>query len=132
MKRFLLSLVMIFTVTCAFSQIFTYRSTAFAYKTNSGYGWSDWSSWQSSSVKITINFNTDIITIYSPTTQRLKAVAGPNEYVDASGGSNAAFRCYDMVDNCYCELRLRQESNGNSQMYLTYSNIMYVYNVRRI
>ena len=131
MKRFLLMLVMVFTVTYASAQIYSYRTTEFAFKTMNSYGsWNNWTDWESSDVLITINFNTDVVTIYSPKTQVYKITEFTRKFTDNSGGNQVEFRFIDQ-DYDRGTMRLRIERNGNSQLYVEFANVIWVYNVRR-
>ena len=131
MKRFLLMLVMVFTVTYVSAQIYSYRTTEFAFKTMNSYGsWNNWTDWESSDVLITINFNTDVVTIYSPKTQVYKITEFTRKFTDNSGGNQVEFRFIDQ-DYDRGTMRLRIERNGNSQLYVEFANVIWVYNVRR-
>ena len=130
----------VFMLICALSialpseikaQVYTYRTTGYAYKKVNSYGnWNDWSEWLDSDMSMVINFNTDQIVIYSPTTQRYKITKHVRNYTDNSGGKQVEFAAVDQ-DGDKCHIRLRIEKNGNSQIYIEFSNIMWVYNVRR-
>lgn len=133
MKRLLSTVILtvLVSVTCL-AQVYTYRTTDYAYKqVNSSTGkWSGWSDWQDSNMTMVINFNTDVVTIFSPTTQRYKITKFVREFTDNSGGKQVEFAFVDQ-DGDKGHMRLRIEKNGNSQVYVEFSNIMWVYNVRR-
>lgn len=134
MKKILLTLILFFSfVSISFAQIQFYKTTAFAQATvyNNIYQWTDW---QKSNMNISIDLNSDIIIIYSPITQIYKvygAYNNGNMYLDNSGGKNIKFYVIDQ-DGDKGEIRLRVERNGNSQLYVDFSNIAWVYNVVRI
>lgn len=108
-----------------------YQATSFAYKTTNYYGnWSAWSDWQYSDVKIKFETHKDIIVIYSKDIQAFAIYDTLNPPYDPNG-QQVAFAAYD-GDGVKCHIRLRIENNGNSQIYCEYSNIIYVYNVKRI
>ena len=127
-------LILLFTLLIgleAYSQIYTYRTTDYAYKkTNSSGQWMQWSDWQDSNMRVVINFNTDVVTIYSPTTQRYNITKFIRNFTDNSGGKQVEFAFIDQ-DGDKGHMRLRIETNGNSQIYIEFNNIMWVYNVRR-
>ena len=115
----------------ALGQVYTYRTTGYAYKQVNSYGnWTNWSDWQDSDMTMVINFNTDVVTIYSPTTQRYKITKFIRNFTDNSGGKQVEFAFVDQ-DGDKGHMRLRIETNGNSQVYIEFTNIMWVYNVRR-
>lgn len=116
-------------IVAANAQVQYYRSTAYAQANvyNGRYVWSDW---QSSNMTITINLNTDMITIYSPRTQIYRVVSAGDAYNDSNGGRQVSFKVIDQ-DGDRGTIRLRIESNGNSQIYVDFSNVAWVYNVVR-
>lgn len=134
MKKFLLIFILLFSFafTSANAQVQYYRTTAYAeaYIYNGRYVWSDW---QSSNMTLVINLNTDVITIYSPKIQVYKVYGTANNgnaYTDSSGGVNIKFYVIDQ-DGDKGEVRLRIESNGNSQVYVDFFNVAFVWNVVR-
>lgn len=136
MKKFLLTLVLMLSLSFSVpvevkAQIYTYRTTGYAIKKVNSYGnWTDWSAWQDSDLSMVINFNTDMVTIYSPKTQRYKITEFVRNFTDDSGGKQVEFVFIDQ-DGDRGHMRLRIETNGNSQIYIEFSNIIWVYNVRR-
>ena len=129
MKRFLMIFALLLSIVAANAQVQYYRSTAYAQANvyNGRYVWSDW---QSSNMTITINLNTDMITIYSPRTQIYRVVSAVDAYNDSNGGRQVSFKVIDQ-DGDRGTIRLRIESNGNSQIYVDFSNVAWVYNVVR-
>lgn len=117
----------------AAAQIQYYKTTAYAEARvyNGRYVWGDW---QKSDMVLVINTDTDVIKIYSPTTQTYIVYGTANNgdaYTDSSGGRNVKFYVIDQ-DGDKGEIRLRIEKNGNSQIYVDFNNIAWVYNVVRV
>ena len=113
------------------AQVQYYRTTAFACKTTNAYGnWTDWTDWEYSNMTITINLNNDVVKIYSPTTQTYRITQYLRNFTDNSGGKQIEFKFIDQ-DGDRGHMRLRVESNGNSQIYIEFANCMWVYNVVR-
>lgn len=129
MKRFLMIFALLLSIVAANAQVQYYRSTAYA-QANVYNGCYVWSDWQSSNMTITINLNTDMITIYSPRTQIYRVVSAGDAYNDSNGGRQVSFKVIDQ-DGDRGTIRLRIESNGNSQIYVDFSNVAWVYNVVR-
>ena len=134
MKKFLFVLMLMlgFTFTSANAQVQYYRTTAYdeARVYNGPYVWSDW---QKSDRTLVINLNTDVITIYSPRIQIYRVYGTANNgnaYTDSSGGTNIKFYVIDQ-DGDRGEVRLRIERNGNSQIYVDFNNVAFVWNVVR-
>lgn len=111
------------------AQIQYYKSTAFAEAKiyNGTYYWSDW---QSSNIVITLNLNTDVITIYSPKTQVYKVYKTGEASNDSKGGRQVTFYVIDQ-DSDKGTVRLRIDKNGNSQIYIDFSNVGWCYSVVR-
>lgn len=114
------------------AQVYSYRTTEFAYKEVNSYGnWTNWSSWEPSNIPMTIDFGNDLVVIYSNTKQIYQIIEHVRNYTDNSGGTQMEFRFIDQ-DGDRGTMRLRIERNGNSQVYIEFSNIMWVYNVRKV
>jgi len=113
------------------AQVYYFRTTGFAYKQINSYGhWTDWTDWQSSDMLITMNLDTDVVRIYSKTPQTYRITQHVRNFTDENGGKQVEFRFIDQ-DNDRGAMRLRIERNGNSQIYIDFNNIMWVYNVVR-
>lgn len=106
-----------------------YRSTSFAMAkiVNSHYYWGDW---QKSNVSISLDLTNDIIAIYSRVKQVYYVTQTGNSYTDESGGRQVQFYVVDQ-DRDRGTIRLRIETNGNSQIYVDFSDVAWVYNVVR-
>lgn len=130
MKKFLLMLLMTLTLSAtAFSQTQWYRTSEIAmrYKQN-GY-WTDWTDWERCVVNVSFDLVNDVITIYSAKTQRYKVIRTETPPYD-SGGKQVKFYICDQ-DGDYGHIRLRIENSGNSQIYVDFADVSWVYNVRR-
>ena len=130
MKKFIFIFLMIFGfVISSQAQIQYYKTTSFAEAKiyNGTYYWGDW---QSSNMVLTINLNTDVITIYSPKTQVYKVYKTGNVFTDSKDGKQVTFYVIDQ-DYDKGTVRLRIESNGNSQVYIDFLNCAWCYNVIR-
>lgn len=130
MKKFIFIFLMIFGfVTFSHAQIQYYKTTSFAEAKiyNGKYYWGDW---QPSDMVLTINLNTDVITIYSPKTQIYKVYKTGDAFTDNKGGRQVTFYVIDQ-DYDKGTVRLRIESNGNSQVYIDFLNCAWCYNVIR-
>ena len=131
MKKLFLLFFTALTFTIVKAQTYYYNATSFAYKAVNSYGyWTNWTDWESCNVPIVMDYDNDVVTIYSNRTQIYKITKYIRKYTDSSGGSQVEF---NFVDQDYDRgvMRLRVERNGNSQIYVGFTNIMWVYNVRR-
>ena len=128
----LITMMMLFCVTNNVSaQTYYYKTYQFAIKYKTNNGWSNWSDWQSSNMKMKIDMDDDIIVIYSEKVQVYRVLEDGGSYTDESGGRQQKFFVIDQDDD-YGYVRLRIEKNGNSQVYVDFADVMWVYNVKRI
>ena len=135
MRNFLLTLLFVIgfiTPINTYAETYYYRTTEFAYKQINDYGrWTNWSDWEESNILISINLSTDVVVIFSPRTQRYKITDHVRNYTDNSGGKQSEYKFIDQ-DGDIGSMRLRKEKNGNSQLYIEFSNIMWVYNIKQV
>ena len=130
-KKFILLLLSLFIGASAYAQVIWYKAYSFAYHQKTSYGyWTDWTDWYSCNIDVKIDWDNDYIIIYSNTPQRYVVTGYEGQGKDSSGGTQAYF---DVIDQDYDRgaIRLRVETNGNSQLYVDFNNIGWVYNVRR-
>ena len=131
-KLFLMFLMFVGIAFSAYAQTYRYQTTCFAMKQVNSYGyWSDWSDWEQSDMIITINLDKNVVKIYSPMVQTYLITNYVGTYNDNGGGSQAEYRFIDQ-DGDIGIMRLRIERSGNSQIYIEFNNIMWVYGVVRI
>lgn len=130
MKKFLVILFCLIGLVAS-AETQWYKANSYAYKQINSYGyWTNWTNWISCDINIKFDLSSDIIVIYSNRTQVYKVTSYNGQYPDNNGGVQAHYRVYDQ-DGDYGTLRLRIESNGNSQIYVEFANVMWVYNVIR-
>lgn len=133
MKHFLIIILFVIPLSI-FSQnniIFNATSYAVAEVTGEYYVWSDW---EKCSVRILFDLNNERITIYSNKRQiyNIYDVYNNGEpYADNKGGRQIKFYVIDQ-DGDKGELRLRIESNGNSQLYIDFRDCAWCYNVTKL
>jgi hypothetical protein len=132
MKR-LISVILFFFSMCCYAgdSIRYYAATSFSYKKVVNGEWTDWSEWEESGMIITMNITKDVVEILSPKAQIYNITENKGLYFDQEDGRNVNFSFVDQ-DGDKGTMRLRIEKNGNSQMYIEYANVMWVYNLIRI
>lgn len=132
MKKLLLILICLVGFISAYSQTQWYNSKSYAYKDSDYYGnWNNWSSWIKCNVNIKFDLNSDLIVIFSNKTQVYRVTEFNGTKYENDRSQQAYFKAVDQEGD-RCGIRLRIESNGNSQIYVEFSNVMWVYNVIRI
>jgi hypothetical protein len=131
MKKFLIVLLLAMGIaTTAEAQVMKYRATdvAFRYEISSG-NWSNWSDWEKSSVLVVLNLNNATVQIYSQETQEFDIVGSVSDWTsDSKGGQQFEVSCVDK-DGKRCHMRFRKQGDGQLQLYVDYSDFMYVYNI---
>ena len=129
MKKFILTLLMVFTVGVAFSQVKYFQTTQFSYKYLTEYNyWTDWSDWEKCTAKVKLDLDNDIIVIYTNETQKYYVYEYVGEVEDNSG-QTIKFAVIDHEDD-YGYVRLRVQNNGTKQIYIDFNNIKWVYNLK--
>ena len=131
MKKFLIVALLSLVSMFSYAEDQWYLATSYAYRYVNSYGnWTSWTDWLNCSVNIRFDLDDDVITVYSERTQVYVVIDYNGKSSDGQGGTYLSYRVIDQ-DYDYGTIRLRIESNGNSQMYVDFANVMWVYNVRR-
>lgn len=130
MKRILIVIMFgLFCVGAVQAQTQWFKATEFAVRVVDNGRWTKWSDWESIDINIKFDLSNDLIIIYSQETQIYKVLEQVKSPYD-SNGTQVKFRVLDQdYDKGF--LRLRVENNGNSQIYVDYADISWVYNVVR-
>jgi hypothetical protein len=133
MRKLILAMFMIFAISVtANSQSCIYQAKFFAMKmVNSNGYWTDWSDWERSDVRLKIDFNEVsgqpvVVDVYTEMKQKYVVIGYVKSYTDASGGKQSEYRVIDQDDDVG-KLRIRLEKNGNSQLYIEFNDVMWVY-----
>lgn len=130
MKRLLVMLVLMISMVSASAQVLNFRTTSYTYKENYGYGWSNWAPFENSNLLITINLNTDVVTIYSSKIQRYQIIDYIGTTTDQDGDTTIKYRFIDQ-DGDYGHMRLVQRNGSKSEIYIDFRNVIWVYSVIR-
>lgn len=130
LKRFIITLsIVIFTITAS-AQTLRFKTQAYSQR-DMFYGmWAEWSNWESSNMSITMDLDSDLITIYSPRVQYYKITQYVGNYID-NGASIAEYKMIDQ-DGDRGTLLLVIKADGQSEIYIKFANIQWAYVVVRI
>lgn len=126
-KRLFVLLVGLVISLTTLAQTVWFTAFQFAYRETD---WSSWSPWQTCNIDVKFDYDADQIIIYSRVTQVYQVYTYDGEQTDYDGGEQVQFGVIDQ-DNDRGKIRLRVERNGNSQIYVDFLNVHWVYNVRR-
>lgn len=130
MKKYLILLLLSLFAYASFADTYKYRATnyAYKYKKDNGY-WTNWSEWERSSLLIVISSDNDKIDIYSEKPQEYDIYDyGEGWKSDGQGGQTLTMKCVN-DDGLRCEVRLRQQSDGQWQLYVDFNDMMWVYSI---
>lgn len=133
MIKGVLMLVLLFVCTAINAQVLQFKTTSYAenrynYTTQK---WSGWSRWEPSNMLLTIDLNSDIITVYSPKTQIYVIYKAEASYTDSDGDLHVPFKFIDQ-DGDRGTIKLLQRKSGSSEVYIEFSNIRWCYQVIRL
>ena len=107
MKKLFLLFFIALTFTMVKAQTYYYNATSFAYKAVNSYGyWTNWTDWESCNVPIVMDYDNDVVTIYSNKTQIYKITKYIRKFTDSSGSSQNEFN-YVYQDYDISVIRLR-------------------------
>lgn len=111
------------------AQNLKYYTTDFALKVQYDDGsWSDWTDWEDSHCLVNINLDREEINIYSSTPQEFTIYRYEEDSIyDDGGGEQLKLFCVDK-DGLRCEIRLRIYEQA-LQLYVDYSDVIFVYNL---
>lgn len=133
MKHFLIIVLLIIPISVFSQNNIVFNATSYAIaQVNDGYY--IWSDWRKCSVRILFDLNNEKITIYSQSKQIYYIYEEYNNgepYADNKGGRQIKFYVIDQ-DGDKGELRLRIESNGNSQLYIDFKDCAWCYNINKV
>lgn len=130
MKKFLLiCLLAVIGVISANAQTWTFRTIGYSQKELKSYGWTSWSKWYDSNMTITMDLNRDIVTVYSPKTQKYKIIDYSDPYMD-SGAQCVDYHFIDQ-DGDKGTMSLVMKPSGQSEIYIRFANVQWAYVVVR-
>ena len=132
MRKFLVALTLVvLTAVSVSAQTIRFRTTSFTSQERTSYGWTNWKPYQSSDILVTMNLDTDIVTIYSPRKQIYKIISYEGEYMDNDGEPILLYRFIDQ-DGDIGTMKLMQRRSGKSELYIMFNSIIWVYSVVRL
>lgn len=131
MKKFLLALLFSVITIVASAQTINFRTTSFTYKERTYSGWSNWAPTEASNMLLTMDLDNDLVVIYSPTTQIYSITSYDGTSKDRDGDTTAKYHFIDQ-DGDRGVMRLVMRRSGKSEIYIDFSNVIWVYSVLRL
>jgi hypothetical protein len=114
-----------------YSQVYKLKTTSFSSRIKHDDGsWSEWSELQENSILITFDQTNDRIKIYSKVTQVYDIVEYKKMITDSDNDDIYTYYCVDVKGlNCYVKWVKLNSQNGRMQMYVTYNDMEWLYNI---
>lgn len=129
MKRFVLLSLLVFSFVFASAQTYKFNAYELSYRYVDDYGyWTDWSDWEDTSILVVISLDREVVSIYSQETQEYDIYNYEGESND-SNGETMTFNCVN-EDGLRCDMRIRVQNDGIKQLYIDFSDMSWVYNLR--
>lgn len=129
MKKLILLLFLLCNINIGFANdIYWFKATEFSIKMKHNGYWQDWTDWQDCDIEVKFDFNNEKITIYSNEVQIYRIISHIKQDSDGSGGTADTFKVKDQ-DGRRGQLRLRQQSDGERQIYIDFNDVSWVYNI---
>ena len=124
MKKFILIFAMLFSMCAVYAQNKSvFKAYELAIKIEG-----EWSDWQSVNIPVVIDYEQDVIIIYSAKTQKYLIIEETAAAPD-SNGKQVAFKVIDQ-DGDVGRFRFRVQNNGTKQIYVDFNDINWCYNVK--
>ena len=124
MKKFILIFAMLFIMCAVYAQNKSvFKAYELAIKIEG-----EWSDWQPVNIPVVIDYEQDIIIIYSAKTQKYLILAETLAESD-NNGKQIAFIVLDQ-DGDMGRFRFRVQNNGAKQIYVDFNNISWCYSVK--
>lgn len=124
MKKFILIFAMLFSMCAVYAQNKSvFKAYELAIKIEG-----EWSDWHPVNIPVVVDYEQDIIIIYSAKTQKYLIIEETTAAPD-SNGKQVAFKVIDQ-DGDVVRFRFRVQNNGAKQIYVDFNDISWCYNVK--
>ena len=133
MKNIILLFTLLLSYSICNSQVLKFRSFSSCIKSKTSYGWTKWSEPTENNILIVFNLDKERITIYSKETQVYDIYRTYKRETDSDGDYTYKYSCID-ADGLRCSIRWVKlnSQEGRLQVYIDYSDTMWMYNVNLI
>jgi hypothetical protein len=133
LKRIYIILVAIsFFAIISVAQVVKCKATAFTYKTKNAETelWSSWADWQEVNILVVIDPKIERIKIFSKEEQTYDIIQAFDKAVDSDGDVVYQWMCVNSDGKkCYVKIIKLLSREGQNQLYVEFSDMMWVYNV---
>lgn len=128
---FLTALFLLLSLTASAQNVLKFRTTDFSFKIKKEGIWGSWSSWESASMLVVVNLDSERITVYSKSVQQYDILDMEDKGIDSDGDRTFKFGCVDQ-DGDRCSVRVLIRKSGTKQLYVDFADIMWVYNMQNV
>jgi hypothetical protein len=128
-KSFAIFIFLVFINICN-AQVLKFRSYSSSFKSNGTYGWTKWSEPTENNILIVLDLDKNRVSIYSKETQIYDIYKSYEKVTDSDGDYIFEYACVD-ADGLRCHVRWVKlnSQNGRIQVYVDFSDMMWMYNV---
>ena len=127
MKKILCLFLFICTVQFITAQVYKFNAYQIAFYDTQK---QKWESFEDCDILISMNVDAKKIKIYSKETQSFDIIISEAKKIDKDGDESFRFYCEDHNgNNCNVDFMTLKSENGTKQLYITYNNMKYVYNI---
>ena len=124
MKKFILIFAMLFSMCATYAQNKSvFKAYELAIKIEG-----EWSDWHPVNIPVVVDYDQEVIIIYSAKTQKYLILAETLAESD-NNGKQIAFMVLDQ-DGDMGRFRFRVQNNGAKQIYVDFNDISWCYNVK--
>jgi len=114
------------------AQVTKFKSTEFATCIKNDYTgkWGAWSSFKETEVLITIDLSKERIKVFSKVEQVYDIIRYYDKTIDRDGDETLKFQCVNEDGlKCYVRFVILNSKGGQRQLYVDFSDMMWVYNI---
>jgi hypothetical protein len=133
-KPILTAFLVMISVFC-FSQVTKFKTTSISLKTKneSTRKWTKWSEPDKVEILISIDLTNERIKIFSKVDQVYDIIKYYDKETDTDGDETLSFQCVDQ-DGLKCIVRfvVLNSQSGRRQLYVDYSDMMWMYNIYKL
>ena len=130
MKRILSVLLFICSVQFITAQVYKFNAYQLAFYDIEK---EKWEPFEDTDILVSMNIDGKKIKIYSKETQSFDIITVDEKKIDKDGDETFRFYCEDQNGStCHVDFVVLNSENGVRQLYITYSNAKYVYNIENL
>lgn len=128
MKKIFITLVLLIYATLSYSEEISFYSNFMSYKVLKDSVWQDWSDWKEFHIEITLNTDSNTITLHSKNSEKVFKIDPLFRKIEDDNSITILYTVLKSENNCL-GIRFRIQRDGVKQVYIDYEDIVYAYNL---